>query len=433
VAPSAIRAGEEITIFGQGFADSAAGETRLVFEGVYQASSGKTSEVRLEVVPTYRNQGVLAWTFGPNIPFATEQDTGSFRGLLYAKNVGRTGEVKDTPQALGLEMEVLPSIIVRQMRPVSAACPAGITETIDDSQFLFELETVGLKAGSEIAPLRFVYTFMKENFLFSGYLANEMGVDPKSLFPEKGPVSVIDDVTDGMVSTLGAGAPRNVYVYKGLDAASVASLATSTDNLFGMTHLSTAPLPATGNYADAVMNILAIDSSGQQASRSIRLRVWTPVEVSYDGSSRAAQSFDPVPVSGCIPGGDIGRDVTYSESTADTRTRTFRVVSRIGGEVNVLVARLTAQFGFDVEASVSSTEQKSLAISGKILPREFGVFYRQTLQLECQAQLTSHGPCGGTQSLGEVVATNWTWSPDLAKGMACPPLPPSNLAQGQTF
>ncbi len=433
VAPTAIRAGQELTIFGKDFADKAIGETRLVFEGVYQTTAGKITPVKLEVVPTFRNQGVVTWTFGPNIPFASEEDTGSFRGVLKAKNVGFDGAVKDAPQALGVELQVLPSILIRQMRPLSAGCAVGITETTEDTKFLFELKTVGLKAGSTVAPLRFVYTFMKENFRFSGYLSNQMGMDPESLFPQKGPVSVVDDVLNGSASTLGSGAPRNVYVAKGDASSNPAGIVAGAESLFGLTYLTTAPIETAANYYDATMNVIAIDSTGQQASRTIPLRVWTPIEVAYDGNHKVVQSFDPTPVSGCIPGGDIGRDVTYSESTSETRQRTFRISTKISGGVDIKVVRLSAEFGFDVEASVSSSKSKDLAINGKILPKEFGVFYRQTLQLERRAKLTQHGACGNTQSLGEAIATDWTWSPDLAKGGACPPLPASNLPKGQSF
>jgi len=433
VAPTSIRAGETLTIFGKDFADKALGETRLTFEGIYQTSAGKTQQVKLEVIPTVMNQGMLSWQFGPNIPFSTEEDTGSFRGVLKAVNVGQNGATREAPQALGVELQVLPSILIRQLRPVSAGCSAGIQETTDSTNMLVELKAVGLKSGSSIAPLRFVYTFLKDQFQFAGYLSNKLGVDPESLFPKKGPVSVIDDVSNGTISSIGSGAPRNIYVYQGGYTPSLASIAGGTDNLFSMTNLTTTTLPAAVNYQDVTMSVVAIDSTGQQTSRSIGLRVWTPIEVKYDGNSKVVQSYDPVPVSGCIAGGDIGRDVTYSESTSETRSRSFKVSSKLSGGFDIKVVRLNAEFGIDVEASVSSTNAKNLAISAKVLPGEFGVFYRQTLQLTRKASLIGHGACGTTQDLGDVVATDWTWSPDLAKGLACPPLPPSNLPKGQSF
>ena len=431
VAPTVLRAGDEVTVFGMGFADKAIGETRLTFDGIYQTTSGQMKQVKLEVVPTYKNQGVVTWTFGPNIPFG-EDDTGSFRGVLRARNVGIDGQTKDGIQAIGVELQVLPSILIRQLRPTNAGCSVGATDTIEDTPVVVEIKTVGLKSGSQIAPLRYVYTFLKENFQFNGTFSNALALDPESLFPKKGPVSVIDDVHNGTTSTLGS-APRNVYVYKGGYTPGMASMPTAMDNLFGLTHLTTAAIPETANSIDALMNVVAIDSTGQQATRSIPLRIWTPIEVDYTGLFKTVQSFDPVPVSGCIPGGDIGRDVTYSESTSETRTRTFTFSAKLSGGFDIKVVRLNAEFGMDVQAQVSSSSSKDLQITGTILPREFGVFYRQTLQMERRAKLVSHDGCGNTQGLGEVIVTDWVWSPDLAKGQACPPLPKSNLQPGKTF
>jgi len=176
------------------------------------------------------------------------------------------------------------------------------------------------------------------------------------------------------------------------------------------------------------MNITAIDSTGEQTTRSIKLRVWTPVEVQNKGAVRTVRSFDPVPVSGCIPGGDIGRDVSYAESTSETRSRTFRISASATGEVNGGInagigspatgmiganfgMRLSATFGFGVDDSVSSSESKDLRISGKLLPGEFGAFYRQTLQLERTAELIGHGACGGSQVVGQAIITTSSLPP----------------------
>jgi hypothetical protein len=248
-------------------------------------------------------------------------------------------------------------------------------------------------------------------------------------------VSVIDQVLDGSISMLGNGASKNVHVNKGGFTPGMESMALGADKLFGLTHLQTAPVPSSGkaDYFTANMNVVAVDSTGQSARRTVSLKVWAPVEVEEKSAPRAVQTFDPVPVSGCIPGGDIGRDVTYAELTAETRARSFKFTSDLSAGFDIKVVRLSAEFGIEVESTVSSSKSKSLNIKGMILPKQFGVFYRQTMQLERRAVLTAHGPCGNTQDLGEVVVTDWTWSPDLAKGSRCPPLPPSNLARGKRF
>jgi hypothetical protein len=433
VAPMSLRAGEKLTIFGQDFVDTATGETRLTLEGTYQSTSGKSAQVQLEVVPDFRNQGVLSWTFGPNIPFSGEGETGVFRGVVRAQNVGRDGQIKEAAQPLGVELQVLPSILIKQARAQNVSCGAALTQTTDDSKLVLELTTTGLKAGTKVAPLRYVYSFMKEQFQLTGFLSNQLAVDPESLFGKKGPVCLVDLVTDGNASSLGSGALRNMTVVKGGVDSGLGALPSGLDSLFGLQSLATAPLPDVAESAKVTLNIVAIDSTGAQASRTVELEVWTPVQVKAEGGSGVVQSFDPVPVTGCIPGGDIGRDVTYTETSSDTRTRSFQVSSTLSGGFDIKVARLNAEFGVEVNSEVSSSKSRDLAISAKILPREFGVFYRQTLQLERRAKLIQHGPCGDSRGLGEVILTDWAWSPDLAKGAACPPLPASNLAPGQVF
>jgi hypothetical protein len=431
IAPTAVSAGDVVTVFGKGFADAEVGQTRLVFTGVFQSTAGNIEQVNLEVTPVFKNQGMLEWTFGPNIPFSKNDETGTFRGVVQAMNIGFDGARKDaTP--LSTQVQVRPSILIKQFRPISAGCAPGLTDTTEDTKMLIEVEAVGLKAGNGVAPLRFVYTFMKQHFQFEGYFGGKLGLDPEGLFPQTGPVSIIDDVEGGNVSRLGSGVPSTTYVHQGTPGPS--GLPTGIDNLFQLSHLRTAPLPnPQGNNYQAAISIMAIDSTGQTIKRTIPLTVWAPIEVDYEGGVTEVESFDPVPVTGCLPGGDIGRDVTYSEMTAETRSRSFKVKSEVGGAVDIKVARLNASFGVEVEGQVTSASSKDLKISGFILPNQFAVFYRQTIQIERSAKLRAHGACGNTTSLGDVVVTDWIWAPDLAKGSSCPPLPPSNLAPGKKF
>lgn len=434
LAPTQVAAGDVITLFGQGFASPDVGEPRLRFLGVYQTSEGAIEEVDLEVVPTRVTDRELAWTFGPNIPFSKLERTGSFRGTVQVSNVGLDGQVKSA-QPYATQIAVRPSILIRQFRPVDANCAVGITDSIENAAFVVEVEVVGLKAGNSVAPLRYVYTFMKEQFQFEGYVGGTLGLDPETLFPKSGPVTVVDDVRDGTKSLLGSSVPRDTWVEGGsVTDGGISSIAKGADNLFKLSTLKTAPLsnPAADSQSGTIL-VRAVDSTGAMAKRTLPLRIWAAVEVDYQGGHKVVRSYDPVPVSGCIDGGDIGRDVTYSESSSETRARGFKVINKTGAAVDVVVARLNAEFGVEVTSDVSSSEAQSLQFSGKILPNEYAVFYRQTLQMERTATLRGHGPCGATQNLGEVVVTDWTWSPDLAKGNVCPPLPPSNLKPGQIF
>jgi hypothetical protein len=392
--------------------------------------------VSLEVDADYVNQGVVEWTFGPNIPFAGNEkpETGDFRGTVTVINVGHDGTTKKAIKPLPTDIQVLPSIIIEEVRPVSHACGAGISATTEATKFLFKVKTTGLKAGTDIAPLRFIYTFLRSNFRFTGYFRDKIAIDPEALFPETGPLSVVDDVTDGETSTLGSSL-RNIHVAKeDLSPSSIGDFAMGADRLFGLTGIETAPIPtATADYYDAKVTVVAIDSEGMRAKRAIPLRVWSPVEIKYSGHSEVVRSFDPVPVSGCVPGGPIGADVQYKQDKTETRTRALRFNASTGIDANVWVLKASLQFGMDVNAQVSSGTLESMQIVVKLLPKEFGAFYRQTLQLERRGKLVAHSPCGHSQALGEAIVTDWVWSPDLGKAKVCPPLPKSNLAPGQIF
>ncbi len=435
LAPTNISLGEKMTIMGGGFIDPKYGQTRISFEGNYVTSSGKVHRVKMEVSPKHVNQGVLTWKFGPNVPFANVDDIGRFLGTVKVRNIGLNNDIKVGNKAMSANITIKPSIIIKQMRPRTAGCSANLTDTVDNAKFLFEVKAVGLKGGTNGAPLRFIYSFLKENFQFKGWISGKLNLDPDSLFPKKGPVSVIDLVTNGNISTLGKGAPKDIYVNKG-QPNTIGTIDTGLDKLFGLQDLITAPVSnVIADSYNATMNILAIDNQGNQAKRTIQLKIWSAIEVDYTGGYKVVQSFNPVPVSGCINGGDIGRDVTYSEMTSETRSRSIKYIAKGSAGIDIKVVRLNAEFGMEVEGSVSSSKSKDLKITGKILPKQWAAFYRQTLQVERNANLTAHGPCGSTQDLGRVIVTDWVWSPDLAKrsGGTCPPLPKSNLSKGQKY
>lgn len=431
VAPTAIAAGDVVSIYGADFVDPSAGQVRLVFSGSFLGTDGQSQNVTLEVVPRYKSRGIVEWDFGPNLPLSPSDQTGVFRGKVEAVNIGYNGERK-TALSYPVIFDLRPSILIRQFRPVQVACPVGLTGTTENTNMLIDLETVGLRAGKDGAPLRYTYTFMREQFNFRGYLGDQLGMNPESLFPATGPVTIVDDVYSGTRSHLGSGVPTQVNVHQG--SINDSNLLSSIDNQFNLTTLTTSAITNdVANYFQASIIVTATDSSGMVIRRTIPLRVWSGVEIDYKGGFKEVESFDAVPVTGCIPGDDLGREVVYSESSSETRTRSYSVNSSVGASLDIKIAKVNASFGVDVSGSVSSSESKDLKLVGFILPNEFGVFYRQTTQIERIATLRSHGPCGSTNTLGEIVVTDWVWAPDLGKGKTCNPMPETNFPPGQVY
>jgi hypothetical protein len=144
-----------------------------------------------------------------------------------------------------------------------------------------------------------------------------------------------------------------------------------------------------------------------------------PDEARYDGVERPRERYAPVGATTCIPGGDIGRDVSYSETVSEERKRELRLVGVSGCadvEAGLPPGGLSAAFGVDDEATVTSSHSLDLRISGHLGPDEFGMFYRQTTRLERVATLWRQG-----QFVGLTVLTDWRFNAELAKGATCPP------------
>ena len=436
VTPTQIHAGQKLTIVGQRFADPEVGTIRIAFHGSFQSSAGGSYPVSFESRATAENQGILSWHVAPNIPFSPQNEMGTFDGRIEVVNVGHDGtEMPAAP--LEVHLRVGPSIIVEALRPATTGCHIGINGTTEETPIFVQVRAIGLSTAAG-SPLRFFYTFISDQFRFTGYLANERATNPDSLFPSQGAVTVVDVVDRGTVSRLDGRTGRDVYIARGavdqvLQDFYVSGAGWLFDKEFGLVELQTAPIgdPAADSQ-EATIGIVAIDAQGNEARRILPMKVWRPVEIEYQGQSEVIETWDPIPVSGCMFGGNIGRMVDYNESVADQRARSYStsggldISAKAGGN---FVASLDSKFGFSVTANVSSTESQALRFSPeRLLPNNWGVYYRQTQKLHRKARLVQHGACGDAIPIGEVTVTDWTWSPDFSQRTGnCPPYPKSNL------
>jgi len=139
--------------------------------------------------------------------------------------------------------------------------------------------------------------------------------------------------------------------------------------------------------------------------------------VAVDEGTLSIKRLGPVKVSDCIPGGDIGRDTTYSEDQTETRKRSLDLAWSSCSTVDV---NLSDTFKVDVAATVTSKSTPSL--KGSIVPGAYGVFYRQTVQTLRSASLWD-----GNVFVGLAVLTDWSFSPEFQSGTHC--TPPSALSQ----
>lgn len=74
----------------------------------------------------------------------------------------------------------------------------------------------------------------------------------------------------------------------------------------------------------ALIKISVFDMDNNSAETVLPVKVVRPVEVKHFGSHELAEVYEPVPVTGCIPG-TVGSNVQYSESTSETRQNSVSI------------------------------------------------------------------------------------------------------------
>ncbi|MBI3178329.1 MAG: hypothetical protein HYZ27_01630, partial [Deltaproteobacteria bacterium] len=302
------------------------------------------------------------------------------------------------------------------------------------------------------------------------------------------------------------------------------------DDAISIRHLAEGRLDTVGERGDfilpevpkgmqaygAIVSVEAASADGQRFASAFGLAVHRPLEIFYNGNVDVAEVYPPFPVSGCIPGGQTGRDVSYNESETETRERSFNLswneswlsshtISSetsetiglseqngvgfgttngqsfnwsLGGEVSGSVSLFdlveagvtvsgsrggetsnSSEQSFSrthgIERSSTTTETESVSeehgtsvggefawsvssaraigqdFGGSVIANRYGVFYRQTLRLVRRAAIVTYNQCGASNVVADLDFMDWTWSPDLAVGNECPPLPKSNLPEAR--
>lgn len=96
---------------------------------------------------------------------------------------------------------------------------------------------------------------------------------------------------------------------------------TSKDWISG---ISFQAIPKDISFYIAKIDISVYDVEGEHVETSLPFKVVRPIEIKHFGKHELAQTYEPVPVTGCIPGA-IGSNVQYSESTSETRQNSVSI------------------------------------------------------------------------------------------------------------
>jgi hypothetical protein len=423
--PGELAVGDVLTVLGQRFVEPAHGKVVIALKGTYFDDVGGTSAVDYQASAAVKNSGKLLWEMLPNIIFdKTGDHLGRFVGNLIVLNQGNDGSAEFS-DPLPVTIKVLPSLIPRMARPTGTSCGSLVADTLENLPMAFLVEAVGLRPASKDNPLTFHWTFLAEQWKVA---FNYGTMDPSSVVPKTGALVIEDVVESGRTSSVADGGSRNFLLRVGSDLLGSTSLK----------ELKTGAIAAEGNNMPISVNVAAVDASGKQAKLALKLVIHRKADISYDGTSKLAERFPPQLVSDCIPGGDIGRDVSYHESTSESRARSLSFswnaslgvsVAPIPANPFMLGINFSVGFGMNVHEQVSSDKSKSLALNGHILPGQYGAFYRQTTKVLRIAKLTGYTECGQSYALGDAILTDWLFTPDLATGPTC--TPPSKLPPAQ--
>ncbi|MDP2343806.1 MAG: hypothetical protein Q8O67_22800 [Deltaproteobacteria bacterium] len=376
----AIRVGETLHVSGRGFLNPTEGETRIEFVGVFYWTDDEGRTIAEDVpsfaiAPIFDGQfpeggtvgdmevpagaSVLRWNrFGPYVaPFGGNgRQVGLFKGTVSAINTTLEG-VESRGEPTDIALEIKPSVLITRLEPVlgsdddgnvrSADCGKPALRAFGGVPYVLEVETMG---------------FTPKYFLYE--IADINGSNQFTSFTH---------TAAGNVDRLG-------------------------DPVFGAGEMIVFnQLPDDVDYALAGIRVTAVDADDNAIATAMPIPVVRPVRMQYDGNRKLAEYYQPVPVHGPIVGG-IGTEVTYAESTSESRQNA----------VSVTFSQSTAQSagteavkdwseGYGIERENSSTESTEASTSESATSSEtYGTEYSTSEETSVQ--------------LGSETGTEWGWN-----------------------
>ena len=111
------------------------------------------------------------------------------------------------------------------------------------------------------------------------------------------------------------------------------------------------------------VSIVAEDVEGNVAENVLPFRVVRPIEIKHFGEYELAETYMPIPVTGCIPG-SIGNNVSYSESQTETRQNSVSLTfNKSWSDSNSLTESVGRSEGISVNETQNTVYSSSLSQS----------------------------------------------------------------------
>jgi hypothetical protein len=324
--------GESLGLYGHNL-NAEGVQTRITFNGNYYTDDGQQEVVHLTFVPDADGEltvdgetfdAMRLPRFGPfNNPFSSSDRPGTFNGQIIAETEDADGVVTTDAKPLALALDVGPSLIIETFAPVMfpeeggvepVDCGAPALRALGGVPYYLEVRPVGIKA------VRFEYEFSRIN-----------GSDGAVWFTHE---------------------PDQVV---------------ATDVLGDVEMIMFNPVPNDERFYVAGIRVVAYDAEGNSVETALPMTVHRPIEIEYDGNYEIAERYEPVPVSGCIPG-SVGSRATYSESRTETRQRSVSVTmsstfSQQAGVTRSMDYREGISEGNSRSRSLAGTEREEESIS----------------------------------------------------------------------
>jgi hypothetical protein len=270
-------------------------QVTLHFKGTYAREDGTLLQVNLLSQDKVVSRSEVHWTdFGPfNNPFSpADNQIGAFTGTVAARVVMSDGTVLEGPTT-PLHFEVLPSLVIEQFEPVSANCGgAPAKRAFGGLAYRMRVRAVGFQPGG------FIYTIQ---------------------FPQ---IAIAHDpnagVTHASLSTKDDGSP-NWQLSHLLHSAS-----SNVDTLDGDEAIYLPPLPDNVRAYPFMLTVDALDNAtGNVVRTNLVMRTQSPIDITPTGIYQLAELLPARPVSGCLPGGAVGRWADYSDTLTEASSRSF--------------------------------------------------------------------------------------------------------------
>ncbi len=440
VAPGTVQVGDTVTILGSNFVDPVHGTLSISFDGSYTDQTGATKRTSQEVPIIYDSPGIAHFTFGPRVIFSDSGDQiGDFTGeaqVINHLNAALAGGVNaPTTQSnkAAVAVSVTPSVMVEYLRAAGQGCQAITSATIGGQNLAVGLRAIGIPEATTDQPIAFKVRF--DNPTLVSMFQGQDGVTKPTVAaaPAMGQVQIAKTITSGRTLMIDPTVSQDTYQITPPLTVGMAQYSSAT-----LTQLQSGAVSQPVGYNIANFSV-EMDAGSVTAQQIASIRVYNLGEVRpYDGNTKLIERFPPDAVTACISGGDIGRDITYSEGSADTEERSVTLNSNVtsGGSVGVDIyfqanVNWAQTFGYESQMTSSTEQTKSLNLTAHIVPFFNAVCYRQREQIERSVSLVYYDACGVSTEAGKATLTDWNWGFDIASGLNCPP--PSNLPPGQKF